>query len=88
MTAHCSTNTDRNSYYVVMIDYGRKGREAIVDPEITYRGVVDRVRSHEYKDILFIHHIDETGVEDVTDAILEAAYPGFSEACKGVRAVA
>jgi hypothetical protein len=74
MTAHCSTNTDRNSYYVVMIDYGRKVREAIVDPEITYRGVVERVQSREYKDILFIHHIDETGVEDVTAAVLEDAH--------------
>jgi hypothetical protein len=24
-------------YFIVMIDYGRRGREAIVDPEITRR---------------------------------------------------
>ena len=31
-------------YFVVMIDYGRRGREAIVDPEITTRGhLPDRV---------------------------------------------
>ena len=73
MTAFCSTTIDHNSYYVVMCDYGRKGREAIVDPEITYRGVVSRVAAGEYKDILFIHHIDENGVDDVTSAILEDA---------------
>ena len=32
-------------YFVVMIDYGRRGREAIVDPEITRREVIARVAS-------------------------------------------
>ncbi len=32
-------------YFVVMIDYGRRGREAIVDPEITRREVISRVVS-------------------------------------------
>ncbi|MEY9705481.1 hypothetical protein ABIF50_008044 [Bradyrhizobium diazoefficiens] len=27
-------------YFVVMIDYGRRGREAVVDPEITRREVI------------------------------------------------
>jgi hypothetical protein len=42
-------------YFVVMIDYGRRGREAVVDPEITRREVVSRVASGEYKNISFIH---------------------------------
>jgi hypothetical protein len=29
-------------YFVVMIDYGRRGREAIVDPEVTRREVISR----------------------------------------------
>ena len=63
-------------YFVVMIDYGRRGREAVVDPEITRREVVSRVASGEYKNICFIHEIAEAAVEDVTDAILiEAALP-------------
>lgn len=63
-----------HSYFVVMIDYGRKGREAIVDPEMTYSNVVDRVRSGEYKNILFIHHIqmDQTP-DDVTQAVMDDA---------------
>jgi hypothetical protein len=63
-------------YFVVMIDYGRRGREAIVDPEITRREVVSRVASGEYKDISFIHEVDNYSVDDVTAEILaEAALP-------------
>jgi hypothetical protein len=63
-------------YFVVMIDYGRRGREAIVDPEITRREVVSRIASGEYKSISFIHEIEGCAVEDVTEEILaEAALP-------------
>jgi hypothetical protein len=63
-------------YFVVMIDYGRRGREAIVDPEITRRKVVSRIVSGEYKNISFIHEIADMAVEDVTAAILaEAVLP-------------
>jgi hypothetical protein len=63
-------------YFVVMIDYGRRGREAIVDPEVTRREVVSRVASGEYGNISFIHEIADFTVEDVTDEIMaEAAVP-------------
>ncbi len=63
-------------YFVVMIDYGRRGREAIVDPEITRREVISRVASGEYRNISFIHEIANSSVEDVTADILnEAALP-------------
>ena len=63
-------------YFVVMIDYGRRGREAIVDPEITRREVVARVASGEYRNISFIHEIADSTVDDVTAEILaEAALP-------------
>ena len=65
-------------YFVVMIDYGRRGREAIVDPEITRREVISRVASGEYRNICFIHEIVDFSVEDVTEDILtEAASPTF-----------
>ncbi|MGY4429977.1 putative methyltransferase MtxX (methanogen marker protein 4) [Bradyrhizobium sp. F1.13.1] len=57
-------------YFVVMIDYGRRGREAVVDPEITRREVISRVASGEYRNISFIQEIVENSVEDVTEAIL------------------
>ena len=63
-------------YFVVMIDYGRRGREAIVDPEVTRREVVSRIVSGEYGNISFIHAIADSTVEDVTEEILaEAAVP-------------
>jgi hypothetical protein len=63
-------------YFVVMIDYGRRGREAIVDPEITRREVVSRVASGEYSNVSFIHEIGDRAVDDVTAEILaEAALP-------------
>jgi hypothetical protein len=63
-------------YFVVMIDYGRRGREAIVDPETTRRDVVSRIVSGEYRNISFIHEISDCSVEDITDEILsEAAVP-------------
>src|SRR4029434_3347077 len=60
-------------YFVVMIDYGRRGREAIVDPEVTRREVVARVTSGEYKNISFIHENADAVVDDVTAEILAAA---------------
>ena len=63
-------------YFVVMIDYGRRGREAVVDPEITRREVVSRIISGEYRNISFIHEIADSAVEDVTaDILAEAALP-------------
>lgn len=60
-------------YFVVMLDYGRRGREAVVDPEITRREVISRVASGEYKNISFIHEIVDSSVEDITADILSAA---------------
>jgi len=63
-------------YFVVMIDYGRRGREAIVDPEVTRREVISRVASGEYRNICFVHEITDSTVEDVTgDILAEAAVP-------------
>ena len=59
-----------------MIDYGRRGREAVVDLEITRREVVSRIASGEYNNISFIHEIADRSVEDITEEILaEAALP-------------
>jgi hypothetical protein len=63
-------------YFVVMIDYGRRGREAIVDPEITRREVISRIVSGEYKNISFIHEIADSSVQDITaDILSEATLP-------------
>jgi hypothetical protein len=64
---------DSMQYFVVMIDYGRRGREAIVDPEITRREVISRIASGEYRNISFIHEIADSSVEDITAEILSEA---------------
>jgi len=69
-------------YFVVMIDHGRRGREAVVDPEVTRREVVSRVASGEYRNISFIHEIADRSVDDVTEEILaEAAVPEIVADC-------
>jgi hypothetical protein len=68
-------------YFVVMIDYGRRGREAIVDPEITRREVISRIASGEYSNISFIHEVADASVDDITAEILaEAALPDIGDA--------
>lgn len=63
-------------YFVLMIDDGQRGREAIVDPEITRREVISRVVSGEYRNISFIHEVADSSVEDITaDILAEAALP-------------
>lgn len=68
--------TKRNipdSYYAVFIDFGRKGLEAIVDPEMTRRDVVARIKSGEFANIAFIHHVCEGLADDVTNDLINAA---------------
>lgn len=74
-------------YFVVMIDYGQRGREAIVDPEITRREVISRVASGEYTNISFIHEIADRSVDDITAEILaEAAVPDIPPSAVDPRA--
>jgi hypothetical protein len=56
-----------------MIDYGRRGLEAVVDPEITERGVIARLQCGEYTNVAFVHLVKNGAVEDVTDSLLSRA---------------
>jgi len=63
-------------YFVVMIDYGRRGREAVVDPGITRREVISRIASGEYSNISSIHEIANCSAEGITAEVLgEVALP-------------
>lgn len=73
MSAHCIPDPVSHSYFVVMIDYGRRGREAVVDPEMTRRSVVDRIKSREFDRIAFIHWVHDGIAEDVTNELLNEA---------------
>jgi hypothetical protein len=72
-TAAANSNTTP-TYFVVMIDHGRRGREAVVDPEITRNEVIARLQSGEYTDVLFIQLVAPGEVpRDVTDDLIGAA---------------
>ena len=74
-------------YFIVMIDYGQRGLEAIVDPEITRREVVARIKSGEYQNIAFIHYVDDcTLIEDVTMEMLDAAEAELKDEVRAIRA--
>ena len=68
------TTIPRPSYFVVMIRYGVRGFDAIVDPDIDGDEVVARIVSHEYDNIAFIHHVHDGVVEDVMSTLFAAAY--------------
>jgi len=62
-----------HSYFVVMIDFGHRGLEAIVQPERTRRDVVAMIQSGELTDIAFIHAVDGLFIEDVTEELMNEA---------------
>ncbi len=61
------------SYYVVMVDFGRRGLEAVVQPELTRSNIIDRLRTGEYGHVVFIHHVADGFVDDVTHELVEAS---------------
>jgi hypothetical protein len=62
-----------HSYFVVMMDFGRRGLEAIVRPEDTRRDIVEMLASGEKQNVVFIHHVDGLYVEDVTKELIDEA---------------
>lgn len=62
-------------YFVTMIDFGKRGLQAVVEPEMTRSNVIDRITSGEYERerIAFIHHIHDGVCEVVTDELISAA---------------
>ncbi len=66
--------TISHSYYVVMRDFGgRIGLGADVTPELTRNNIIDRIKSKELDRIVFIHHIADGLMEDVTAELIDAA---------------
>jgi hypothetical protein len=70
------------TYYVVMVDYGRNGREAVVDPEMTRRGALELVREvlGDGNRISFVHHITMNDVPaDMTEELVNEARQAMTE---------
>jgi hypothetical protein len=73
-----------HSYFVVAIDYGKRGIEAVVDPEVTRREVISRIASGEYSNISFVHHIHDGICEDVTERVMiDANYAASTPSLSG-----
>jgi hypothetical protein len=63
-------------YFILMLDYGRRGLEAVVHPEQTRSDVVAEVRdilSSSDRKLVHVKFIDGDDCEDITDDIIEAA---------------
>lgn len=61
-------------YFVVMIDYGKAGREAVVDLNMLWSdalGLVHEAASDGHT-ICFVHHIHDGGIENRTQEALDA----------------
>jgi hypothetical protein len=69
-----------HSYFVVMEDLGQRGLEAVVTPETTRRAVVEFIKNGNYRNIVFIHHVDGLFIEDVTSELIDAAELELKEA--------
>ena len=63
------------SYFVVMTDLGgRLGCEACVNPEETRAAIAARIARGDYfGDIVFVHHVADGLVEDITSDIMDEA---------------
>lgn len=75
-----------HSYFVVMEDLGKLGLEAVVTPETTRRAVVEFIKNGNYRNIVFIHHVDGLYIEDVTMDLLSEAEGELRETASRVRA--
>lgn len=62
-----------HSYFVVMVDHGKRGLEAIVHPEDTRRAVVEMLAHGESKHVVFIHAVEGLYIEDVTQELFDEA---------------
>ncbi len=57
-------------YFVVMRDFGNRGREAIVDPDHTRRNIVDLIATREWDNVIFIHEVRDGTCVDITTEIM------------------
>jgi hypothetical protein len=69
MVCHCSPiapHVQSPSYFVVMQDFWSAGTEAVVALEIDRAEVISRLKTRDYRDVMFIHHVHDGVADDVT----------------------
>lgn len=69
------------SYFIVMRDFGKIGREAVVDPEMTYRGAVEAAATAigDKTPVLFVHHVHDGVCEDITQQVFDEIDAGAEQ---------
>jgi len=74
MPAKATSEKIQPDYFVVMVDFGKIGREAIVDPNENWTDTLDRVHEamNDGNTVLFVHHIHDGVVEDRSDEAFRA----------------
>lgn len=60
-------------YFIVMRDYGKRGREAVVDPQHSRRNIVDLIQTREWDNVLFVHEVRDGVVMDISEEIMAEA---------------
>lgn len=76
MTCHCSPLAPRTAtphYFVVMEDFRSAGMEAIVAPERDRAEIIRRLKTRDYKDVVFIHFVHDGIATDVTLELISEA---------------
>jgi hypothetical protein len=76
MSCRCSPPAPHSTtphYFVTMLDYRSAGQEAIVDPSMDREAVISRLKSREYKNVVFIHEIHDGIATDVTLELISEA---------------
>ncbi len=72
------------TYYVVMCDFGRRGREAVVDPELTRRAIVERIarRDFAHDNVIALHQValGEPALDITADVLRDAGIGDSADA--------
>jgi hypothetical protein len=70
-------------FFILMVDYGRSGREAVVNPEHNRADIIAQARdllASRDRDIAFVKLVDGDSIEDVTAGIVTEAAAGLAAA--------
>lgn len=75
-----SNVTVQPDYFVVMIDFGKIGREAVVDPQNNWNDALDKVHqaASDGDRVLFVHHIHDGTAEDRSEEAFRAVMTQFA----------
>lgn len=77
-----AANTITPDYFVVMVDFGKIGREARVDPQDNWNDVIGKVSeaADDGYRVMFVHHVHDGSVEDRSEEAFRAIMTDLANA--------